>query len=236
MNREHDATITSTGNTTGPACVITGVAGNKRLHYGWSPAANDNRSAGSFGSCSGRSNATFFRNHDTDPDQPTRSAITVAGIAGNSASSCRTRTSNSSHADGTAGLEYDGRPSKANAFLTVSRAIPRCSAIALADSPKLPCRCRISPHSFTVITQPICLGGLVFEERRQLSGSRTQRRQTYLVEADLIGLAGAEWNRSPAFCRSWGADRLGAHWHAQPISPKVRFARTPVDCGHTSAI
>ncbi|MDP9984676.1 hypothetical protein J2W14_004103 [Pseudarthrobacter oxydans] len=41
------------------------------------------RSAGSAGAYSGRRiRATFSRNHAGEPDQPTRSAITVAGILG----------------------------------------------------------------------------------------------------------------------------------------------------------
>jgi hypothetical protein len=46
-----------------------------------------------------RSRATVLQNHDRDPGQPTRSAITKAGIVGNSASSRRTWTSNASNAD-----------------------------------------------------------------------------------------------------------------------------------------
>ena len=42
----------------------------------------------------------LLRNHDCDPGHPTRSASTVAGIVGNSASHCRTCASNASNADG----------------------------------------------------------------------------------------------------------------------------------------
>jgi hypothetical protein len=47
-----------------------------------------------------RRTATFLRNHDGDPDQPTRSAITDAGSAGNCTSNSRTSGSNSSNAEG----------------------------------------------------------------------------------------------------------------------------------------
>ena len=63
-----------------------------------------------------------------DPVQPTRSAITVAGMSGVVASSCRTSGSNGVNDVGTAGRSYFGGRSEANARATVDRPIPRSRA------------------------------------------------------------------------------------------------------------
>src|SRR5450759_4271333 len=47
---------------------------------------------------------------DADPAQPTRSAITDAGIEGNSDNNPRTRSSNPSNTAPAGGLEYEGGP------------------------------------------------------------------------------------------------------------------------------
>ena len=57
-------------------------------------------------------------------DQPTRSAITVAGISGNSASSARIRGSHSSTADPFGARSYFGRPTDPKVRLTVFLEIP----------------------------------------------------------------------------------------------------------------
>jgi hypothetical protein len=67
-------------------------------------------SVGPGGTYSGRSTATRVWNHDADPPQPTRSAITDAGIEGNSDNRTRTGSSNPSNTDAAGGLEYDGGP------------------------------------------------------------------------------------------------------------------------------
>jgi hypothetical protein len=72
---------------------------------------------------------------DADPAQPTRSAITDAGIEGNSDNRTRTRSSNPSNTAPAGGLEYDGGPCDANAHATVFRARPNRSAIARCDNP-----------------------------------------------------------------------------------------------------
>jgi hypothetical protein len=81
-----------------------------------------------------------LRNHDGEPDQPTRSAITVAGIAGNCSSSRLTRGSNGSNADGTLSREYFGGESEFTARDTVSRDNPSRAAIARTESCSLPWR------------------------------------------------------------------------------------------------
>ena len=63
-----------------------------------------------------------------DPVQPTRSAITVAGISGVVANSCRTSGSNGVNDVGTAGRSYFGGRSEANARSTVDLPIPRSRA------------------------------------------------------------------------------------------------------------
>lgn len=78
MNRDNDATITRTGgepNRPSPRGMPTG--GNHRSHCVWSTARQLIRSAGSFGANSGLSCATFLRNQDEEPVQPTRSATTT---------------------------------------------------------------------------------------------------------------------------------------------------------------
>ena len=75
--------------------------------------------------------------HDCDPDQPTRSATTFAGIEENSSNNAPTRGSNASNADGLGGREYVGGASAANARATVFRATPNRSAIACCDAPPL---------------------------------------------------------------------------------------------------
>ena len=83
MNREYAHVITSTGSSTvEPSSSGIRFGGNHRSHCAASPGSHVNRSAGSTGRCSGRSRRTLSRNHEIDPVQPTRSAITVAGMSG----------------------------------------------------------------------------------------------------------------------------------------------------------
>ena len=63
-----------------------------------------------------------------DPVQPTRSAITVAGMSGVPFNSCRTAGSNGVNPVGTAGRSYLGGLSEANARTTVDRPTPRSLA------------------------------------------------------------------------------------------------------------
>ena len=109
MKREKAAVITSTGNNT-RVPFSSGIlrGGNHRSHCPASPAAQDSRSAGSGLRYSGRSRRTLSRNHVIDPVQPTRSAITVAGRSGCSASSARTRGSNAVNDVGTGLRSYFG--------------------------------------------------------------------------------------------------------------------------------
>jgi hypothetical protein len=70
-----------------------------------------------------------------DRCQPTRSAITVVGIDGHSASSVRIRGSAASTTEGFAGREYIGGTSAANARRTVFRPTPSLRTIALIGIP-----------------------------------------------------------------------------------------------------
>ncbi len=63
-----------------------------------------------------------------EPDQPTRSANTVAGIPGCSSRIARTLASTTSNAVGTCWRSYFGGPSAANALATVDRPIPNSRA------------------------------------------------------------------------------------------------------------
>ena len=87
-------------------------------------------SVGPGGTYSGRSTRDPRLEPDADPAQPTRSAITDAGIEGNSDNNPRTRSSNASNTAPAGGLEYEGGPCDANA-----RAGPNRSAIARCDNP-----------------------------------------------------------------------------------------------------
>ena len=135
------------------------------------------------------------RNHDADPSQPTRSAITVAGMSGNSASSTRTRRSNGPNDVGTGFRSYFGGASDARARATVDLPIPRSRATCRCGTPSATSR-RISAQSSTEITHPICRGGLVFERRyglifercRHLS-ARTWREVFPLLRDRLPGAA-----------------------------------------------
>ena len=126
MNRECAAVITSTGSSRAvPSSSGIRCGGNHRSHCAASPGSQTSRSAGSGGRCSGRSRRTLSRNHVIDPAQPTRSAITVAGISGCSARIARTRPSNGVNAVATAGREYLGGESDATARATVGPTDPQ---------------------------------------------------------------------------------------------------------------
>jgi len=181
MNRECAAVITSTGSSRAvPSSNGIRCGGNHRSHCAASPASQTSRSAGSGGRRSGRSRRsrrTLSRNHVIDPSQPTRSAITVAGISGCSTRIARTRPSNAVNDVATAGREYRGGESEATARATVDRPTPRSLATCRCGTPSATSR-RINAQSSTEITHPLCPGGLrfdrryglVFERRRHLPG------------------------------------------------------------------
>ena len=152
MNRECAGTITSTGNNAVvPSSSGIRFGGNHKSHCAASPGAHTSRSAGSGRRCSGRNRATFSRNHDSDPDQPTRSASTVAGISGNSASNARTRSSNGVNDVAAGARSYFGGAVDATAFTTVFREIPNRSAICVFGTPSA-ASLRINAQSSKVIT------------------------------------------------------------------------------------
>src|SRR4051812_42432104 len=152
MNRECAGTITNTGNkAVVPFSSGIRFGGNHKSHCAASPADHDNLSAGSGRRCSGRRRRTLSRNQVIDPDHPTRSAITVAGISGCSTNNARTRASNGPN-DVTAGdRSYFGGDVDATAFTTVVREIAKRSAICFFGTPSA-ASLRISAQSSTVIT------------------------------------------------------------------------------------
>lgn len=102
-NLENAAVITNTGNKHAvPSSSGIFFGGNHRSHWAASPGSQTSRSAGSMRRCSGRGRFTFCRNHDIDPGHSTRSAITLAGRSGSSASNARTRAWNGSNEVGAA--------------------------------------------------------------------------------------------------------------------------------------
>jgi len=118
------------------------------------------RSAGSAGPNNGRSCATRPRSTDAECSQPTRSAITVAGISGNSLSNDRIRGSNASTFDPAGARTYRGGTSEANAARTVFRANPKRRAIVLIPNFSDLCNRRISAQSSTLITPSLCPRGV----------------------------------------------------------------------------
>jgi hypothetical protein len=84
--------------------------------------------------------------------QPTRSAITVAGIVGVASNNRRISGSKLSTADPVAARSYFGGPDEANAAATVFLEIPNCLAIARPDNRSDRSNRRISAQSSTVIT------------------------------------------------------------------------------------
>src|SRR5665648_817976 len=153
MNPEYVATIVSTGgsaNTFG--ATGTTSPGNHRSHCTISPAVYVVRSAGSGGLNNGRSNATLARNTDDECSHPIRSAITDAGISGNSVNNRRIAGSNSSTREPCGAREYIGGVSAANADRTVFLANPNRRAIALTPTCSERCNRRISAQSSTLIT------------------------------------------------------------------------------------
>ena len=108
--------------------------------------------AGLGGLNNGRSNATLARNTDDECSHPIRSAITDAGISGNSVNNRRIAGSNSSTREPCGALEYLGGVSDASADRTVFRANPNRRAIALTAICSERCNRRISAQSSTLIT------------------------------------------------------------------------------------
>ena len=136
MNRECAAVITNTGNNRAvPSSSGIFRGGNHKSHCAASPAAQEGRSAGSMGRCSGRSRVTLSLNHRIEPVHPTRLAGTVAGMSGTSASSARTAGSNTVNDVGPGDRSYLGGPSDFTALITVAREIPNRSAIRAFGTP-----------------------------------------------------------------------------------------------------
>ena len=153
MNPEQAATIVRTGgsaNTLG--ATGTTLPGNHKSHCTISPATYVVRSAGSAGRYNGRNNATLARNTDDEYSHPIRSAITVAGMSGNSVSNARIADSNPSTLEPTGARSYFGGSSAANAARTVFLAKPSRRAIAFTGICSDKCNLRISAQSSTLIT------------------------------------------------------------------------------------
>jgi hypothetical protein len=93
------------------------------------------RDAGSGGRYTGRSSATRCLNTVIPRVQPTRSAITVAGIVGTNSSCSRITSSNASTADPAGLRSYFGGASEATAAGTVFRETPNVLAIVLIGNP-----------------------------------------------------------------------------------------------------
>lgn len=93
---------------------------------------------------------------------PIRSAITVAGILGHSASSARICRSCESTTEPCRARSYFGGRSDPNAAHTVLRVIFKRRAISLIETPSARYRRRISAQSFTLITPPDSTGMVNF--------------------------------------------------------------------------
>jgi hypothetical protein len=87
--------------------------------------------------------------------QPTRSAITVAGIVGTAFNNSRIRGSNPSTRDPAGARSYLGGPSLANAAFTVFREQPTTRAISEIETPSDRRNLRISAQSSTISTRSL---------------------------------------------------------------------------------
>lgn len=101
IHREYPDAITSTGGTSSPAATFpwpSGIraGGNQKSSCTRPPGSYAVRPAGSAGRYSGRSSPTRSRSTVIDRSHPIRSATTVAGIVGHSASCSRIAGSASS--------------------------------------------------------------------------------------------------------------------------------------------
>ena len=156
-NREYPQTIVNTGSSFAvrdcPKPTGTTTSGNQKSHWAISPAAYTVRPAGSGGRYAGRSSATRPDKVRIPNGQPTRSAITVAGIDGSKRSNSRIRGSNSSTLEPAGFRTYFGGPSQANAAFTVFREQPITRAISEIDTPSDFRSRRISAQSSTISTR-----------------------------------------------------------------------------------
>ena len=105
--------------------------------------------------------------------QPTRSAITVAGIVGTAVNCARIASSKPSTADPAGLRTYFGGPSLATAARTVLREIPNVLAINLIGNPSAQCNRRISAQSSTDNNSLL----LSAHAESQSKGSKFKRRQ-----------------------------------------------------------
>jgi hypothetical protein len=96
-NPENGDVITNTGGVPSwPWPSGRGSCGNHKSHCACLPGSWTKRSAGSGRTYSGRIPATFSRNTDAEPDQPTCSAnvdAAILGIATNNTRTCAANTS-----------------------------------------------------------------------------------------------------------------------------------------------
>ncbi len=137
------------------------------------------------------------RNHDDEPVQPTRSAITVAGISGVSANKPRTLASTAAN-DVTAGVRsYFGGPSDFTALITVVREMPNLRAIAACGTSSA-ASLLISAQSSMVITLPMVSGCSLF------TGVTVQ----FSSGVDSLGRRYA-WRRNFAYMGLW---KPGSTW------------------------
>ena len=165
VTREYPHVIASTGNTSCPsgrplAPTGIGTGGNHRSHCASSPGRYSRRSAGSGGRNNGRNSRTRSLRMVNECVQPIRSAITVAGILGCSASNTRTCGSTLSTSDPRGPRSREGGTSARNAARTVLRANPNRRAISLIDTPSARCSRRTSAHSSSLITPPASTEGV----------------------------------------------------------------------------
>jgi hypothetical protein len=158
--------------------------------------------------------------------QPTRSAITVAGIVGTAFNSSRIRGSNTSTRDPAGVRSYLGGPSLANAAFTVFREHPITRAISEIENPSERRSLRISAQSSTISTRSLpgstparVSGKLVKIElphRDQFSpAADTRLAAAYFVVERAPSLLLSTAVRDPVFdccarCRSLRGSRLAA--------------------------
>jgi hypothetical protein len=138
-----------------------------------------------------------------DRSQPIRSAITVAGICGNSFNRPRICGSTESTIEPVPARTYRGGCVERTAPRTVFRARCNFRAIALIDIPSARCNRRISAHSSTKITSQIVDGrGSIFTRPERVSFQASSTGPDGPCPLTCVSSPATNWSTSSAALNS----------------------------------
>src|SRR5215217_7273831 len=200
------------------------MSGNQKSHWATSPATYTVRPAGSGGRYAGRNSATRPPNVRIPNGQPTRSAITVAGIVGTALNNSRIRGSNPSTRDPAGVRSYLGGPSLANAAFTVFREQPITRAISEIETPSERRSLRISAQSSTISTRSLPRSTPARVSGKLVKFQLPHRGQFSAAADTLSGDHGAGVSDEPTMTMPDDGACCGRIWVAEPVS--VRMATT----------